>query len=208
MAYRDSVAALGLAALALTAWCGCARAQAPADRKPLPFPSGDDFPADPNKLQMMIRNRDTAGLRRHGWYLWAGVNQPGYDNWPIWRSWYIATQAFAPPAAKQALGAAAPAPSRQGRSLAVRNQNNNPTVNLNLPVYLIPDAVRIRNENALSEITNAAAIPDGDNFQNNGDLMLVSEPYSQPGFDWIRNENLYLSSTLNALMRAAKSDIQ
>ena len=205
---KQRTIASGVAVLALTIWSTCAHAQIlPLRKPPLPFPSGYDFPADPNKLQEMIRARDTAGLRHHGWYLWAGVNQPGYDNWPIWRSWSIPTQAFAPPstpAAQPNIGATA---TSRGKSLAIRNQSNNPTVNLDLPVYLIPDAVRIRNEKALSKITNSAAIPDGDNFQNNGDLMLVSEPYSSPAFDYIRKDNLFLSSTLNALMRAAKSDI-
>ena len=69
----------------------------PARKPPIPFPAGYDFPANPRFLQTLITNRDIAGVRRHGWYLWAGVNQPGYDDWPIWRSWYIATQAFALP---------------------------------------------------------------------------------------------------------------
>jgi hypothetical protein len=203
----DLVAAT-LGAVALAACCSFAGAQTPARKPPIPFPPGYDFPANPRVLQTLITNRDTAGVRRHGWYLWAGVNQPGYDDWPIWRSWYIATQAFAPPATPGAMQAAPkPAGSVQGMSLASLNKKNNPPINLALPVYLIPDKVRERHAAALATISEAANIPDGDNFQNNGDLMLVSEPYSQPAYDYIRIKNLYLASTLNTLMRARQSDI-
>jgi hypothetical protein len=190
-----------------------AGAQTPAQngKPPLPFPAGYDYPANPTTLQTMIRNRDTAGLRRHGWYLWAGVNQPGYDGWPIWRSWPIATQAFAPPpsapAQRQTSTAPAPAARLQGSSLAVLNKKNNPPINLALPFYLIPDKVRERHEKALATVSEASAIPDGENFQNNGDLMLVSEPYSRPGYDYIRANRMYLAATLNALMKANKNDI-
>lgn len=203
MRHRHVVTPIALAAAAL---CSAAAAQTATDaRHPIPFPPGYDFPADPAALQAAINARDTAALRRHGWYLWAGVNQPGHDGWPIWRSWYIATQAFAPP--PRGKSNRLNAPPRQGRSLAAINKTNNPPINLTLPVYLIPDPVRARHEAALKGITDSSKIPDGENFQNNGDLMLVSEPYSEPAYRDIRDKHLYQAATLKSLLAAGKTDI-
>jgi hypothetical protein len=194
------VVAVATAALEFAASSEMAGAETRAkdQRRPIPFPSGYDFPADPKRLQGMIDKRDTAGLRRHGWYLWAGVNQPGHGGWPIWRSWYIATQAFAPPK---------PPATLTGASLASLNKKNNPPINLVLPVYLVPEPVRKKHEAALANITEASKIPDGDNFQNNGDLMLVSEPYSPAAYDYIRRQRLYEQGTLDALLKANQTDI-
>ena len=185
--------------------CAASNAGAQESRKPIPFPSGYDFPADPAKLQDFIKKRDTAALRRHGWYLWAGVNQPGRDGWPIWRSWYIPTQAFYERRPRPGKGEAAqPSP---GMSLSAINKKNNPPILLPIPVYLIPDQIRKRHEAALKGITNWQAIPDGENFQNNGDLMLVTEPYSEPAFEHIRDEHLYQISKLQALLNQGKTDV-
>lgn len=194
---------LGLATIASTA-----AAQSAKDaRKPLPFPSGFDFPADPAALQALITARDIAGLRRHGWYLWAGVNQPGRRGWPIWRSWPIATQAFAPPPPRRGKGDRLRMRTRSDTSLAALNKKNNPPINLALPVYLIPDPVRAKHKAALAGITDASKIPDGDNFQNNGDLMLVSEPYSESAFTDIRTKALYETKTLKTLLDGGATDI-
>ncbi len=178
-------------------------------RRPIPFPAGYDFPANPTKLEAMIKARDIAGTRQHGWYLWAGLNQPGYDGWPIWRSWNIATQAFAPatPPPPKADTATAANCDSQATAMKSINLKNNPSINLQIPFYLIPDAVRAKHQAALKGIACSSKIPDGNNFQNNGDLMLVSEPYSQPAYEGIRKLKLYEGATLDALQAAGKTDI-
>lgn len=194
-----------------------AAAQTPA--KPLPFPWPSEFPLNPVRIHGMIGAGDTAGLRRHGWFLWAGINQPGRAGWPIWRSWPIATQAFAPNPAVPFMAdedpAAAPvstqvalaATPQGGASLLRKNLENNPPINLAIPFYLIPEPVRTKHREALKDITLSAKIPDGENFQNNGDLMLVSEAYNEAAFAWIRQQKLYDKSTLANLFRKGDKSI-
>ena len=203
--------------LALPGWmvsATVASAQTPtaSDKRPIPFPSGYDFPANPAKLEAMVKQRNFVGVRQHGWYLWAGLNQPGRDGWPIWRSWNIATQAFAPalaPPMNTADKNSTPVAAGDSQTQALRSINikNNAPINLNIPFYLIPDKVRAKHQAALKGITLSSAIPDGANFQNNGDLMLVAEPYSQPAYEGIRKLKLYDGVTLNKLLAAGKSDI-
>lgn len=183
-----------------------------AQKQPIPFPKGFDFPADPTKLEAMIQNRDIARLRKHGWYLWAGMNQPGYNGWPIWRSWNITTQVFAPSSNEQPgieKGLETPA-TTTGLSLQ-RHAANNATLQINYPIpfYTIPEVIRNRKKykKLLKDTALAANIKDGANFQNNGDLMLVSEAFTQKAYQFIRDRHLYQASTLNALMTAGKEDV-
>jgi hypothetical protein len=187
-------------------------APAAGQKQPIPIPAGYDFPAAAAKLEALVKARDEAGIRRHGWYLWAAINQPGRDGWPLWRSWDIATQAFAPATpVTSAAGAPSATAGATGAShpgsLKTINVKNNPTINLQLPYYLIPEKVRAKHREALQGITDAANIPDGDNFQNNGDLMLVSEAYSLIGYQNIRDRKLFEQATLNALLAEGKTDI-
>ena len=208
MRCRRSAAVPSIAFAAAALCCGAGATGAEDARRPIPFPAGYDFPADAAKLNSYVTNRDIAALRRHAWFLWAGVNQPGRDGWPIWRSWYIPTQAFAQPIPKPKPGELAAAGAGAGMSLAAINKKNNPPINLAIPVYLIPDAVRKKHEAALKGITDSSTIPDGENFQNNGDLMLVAEPYSEPAFRHIRGKHLYETLTLQKRLDEHKIDIQ
>lgn len=178
------------------------------EKHPIPFPKGFDYPASPERLKMMIQERDFAGVRKHGWYLWAGINQPGRNGWPIWRSWYIATQVFA--SSPQGLGAQETdenVPLATGLSLQSHNANNSsPPIDYPIPFYTIPQVVRDKYRNQLKHIHLAANVPDGENFQNNGDLMLVSEAYTTEAYQFIRNQKLYQSATLNALRTEGKKD--
>lgn len=192
---RSFAAVTATALVVIAGIWSMAGAQNAPNRPPLPFPSNYDFPA--TNLQALIDKRDVAGLRRHGWYLWAGLNQPGYNRWPIWRSWHIPTQLFPSPPG------AAEQPRRTSRASLVLNNaptDGNAPINLAIPVYLIPQAVRDKHKEALKNITESAMIPDGENFQNNGDLMLVAEPYSQPSFEFLQSNQLYLQSKLQALL--------
>jgi hypothetical protein len=195
--------------LALTS-SGSSLAQQTAGANPVPFPAGYDFPVPAGVLEKMVSAGYVAGLRRHGWYLWAGINQSSIKNdngsWPIWRTWPIATQVFSVNgAATQGLGNISTA-KFGGRSLRDINVANNPEINLALPFYLIPAPVRAKHAQALANITLAANIPDGANFQNNGDLMLVSEAYAPPAYKTIRGLHLNRGQKLNALLAANKPD--
>lgn len=176
---------------------------AAAEKNPLPFPSGYGFPADPKTLEKMISERDQAGLRGHGWKLWAGINQPGADGWPIWRSWYIATQVFTGPGLGET--PAAPAPGVGLKSLNV--QRSTPPIDYPIPVYLIPKVIQEKYPKVLKGITTLKNVPSGENFQNNGDLMLVSEAFSTAGYKFIRGKKLYLKSELNTLLVDGQKDV-
>ncbi len=189
-----------------------AQSQGSPGMQPVPFPSGYHFPASAGVLEKMVTDRDMAGVRQHGWYLWAGINQPWHpkDNasWPLWRSWPIATQTFARfVAGAQGPQNVGPPVQTASRSLRTINIANNPLIKLTIPFYKIPEAVREKHKAALANITLSANIPDGDNFQNNGDLMLVSEAYSAPAYKTIRGRGYYLGATLDALLKAGKTDI-
>ncbi len=182
---------------------------APDEKHPIPFPKGFDYPASSLALEKMIKERDFVGVRKHGWYLWAGLNQPGRNGWPIWRSWYIATQVFAslpnglhPEEGDEII------PPAKGLSLQGHNANNSsPPISYPIPFYTIPQVVRDKYKAQLKDVALAANVADGDNFQNNGDLMLVSEAYTTQAYQFIRDQKLYQSATLNALMHAGSNDI-
>lgn len=182
---------------------------APDEKHPIPFPKGFDYPASSLTLEQMIKERDFAGVRKHGWYLWAGINQPGRNGWPIWRSWYIATQVFAllpngldPEEGDQIV------PLAKGLSLQGHNANNSsPPISYPIPFYTIPQVIRDKYKTQLQDVALAADVADGENFQNNGDLMLVSEAYTTEAYQFIRKQKLYDSATLNALMYAGNNDI-
>lgn len=183
-------------------------ATATADKSPLPFPRGFDYPANPGALEKMIANRDLAAVRQHGWYLWAGINQPGRDGWPIWRSWSITTQVFAADSGLLGAPEGGQSPSPSGTSLKILNAAKSPPpISYPIPFYTIPDVVRAKYRDALADTALSADVPDGANFQNNGDLMLVSEAFSTEAYDSIRNHKLNLRSTLNALMYAGQPDV-
>ncbi len=199
---------------ALAASLTPAASQTPAPPGAIPFPPGYDFPADPRDLARMVADRDVSGVRRHAWFLWAGLNQNGHNGWPIWRSWPIATQVFATDQVFDVVApipgsgaTAAPMSPQIGRSMKVISQEHNPAINLTIPGYMIPKVVREKYPKLLQGIHVSANIPDGQNFQNNGDLMLVSEAYSADAYQSIRDLKLYASSTLDSLLNDRAPDI-
>src|ERR1019366_7981957 len=117
-----------------------AQSQGSPGMQPVPFPSGYHFPASAGVLEKMVTDRDMTGVRQHGWYLWAGINQPWHpkDNasWPLWRSWPIATQTFARFVADaQGPQNLAPPVQTASRSLRTINIANNPLINLTIQFY-------------------------------------------------------------------------
>src|SRR5712692_6035944 len=61
-----------------------------------PVPSGFDFPADEATL---LRFRDTQNapeMRRHSWYVFAGLTQRAKNGEAIWETWFPSSTTFSP----------------------------------------------------------------------------------------------------------------
>ena len=194
-AAASSIAALGLLA-------GVSYAQS-GPKHPIPFPQNYNYPLGAGDLERKVQQRDTSYLRRHAWYLWAGINQPGRDHWPLWASWPIATQVFAPlPTVTQTRAEEAPGASK---SLAAFNAVHQASKSIANPFYEVP--APLAKKYGIPPGTLSANFKDGDTFQNNGDIMLVSEAYDESAYGWIRSQRLYLTSTLARLLAEHESDI-
>jgi len=166
---------------------------------PVPFPEGFDFPADPAELEQAIRSRDWSSIRRHGWYLWAGINHALADGWPVWHSWPTSSQTFVPD--HERIGLAADALAVVGHQMSLIEVNNaNSPINLPGPKYPMPDFVK--------EKWGIDKIRDGEIFQNNGDIMIAGVIYNQAAYSWIRGQGLYLTSTLDKMQNAGTENIQ
>jgi len=184
---------------------------------PLPMPAGFDYPQTAAAIGQWVAARDEARARVHGWNLWAALNTAPADV-PVWRSWCTSTQAFqTAPAATASTGAApaAAAPAAAGAdgarnrhgmdAMNAMNALNGSTagedpINLPAPYYPVPQAIQAR----YSQCYNSAngQLRDGPTFQNNGDIMVAGVIYSQPAYEWIRDNQLYLASTLEGQLPA------
>jgi hypothetical protein len=218
------------AALAAAAWflfAGRPSAQADAGRDPaaggfvynaaacaaspdLPS-SGWDYPQPAGAVQNWVRTRDLKRARTHGWWLWAALNQqartPG-GTAPLWRGWCTATQAYAatgaeqpaPAAAAAAAAAAAkarPAGLALGANRDLNNDGSSDPIQLpNGPSYPVPSQLRG------GKCYQNGSLTDGASFANNTDLMVAGVIYNSPAYNWIRNNRLYLQSTLNKKLPA------
>jgi hypothetical protein len=184
------------------------------------FPAGFDYPQAEGAVQIWVGNRDEARARVHGWSVWAGLNSPAAGGQPVWRTWCTSTQAFAdtgglPPAgganANQSAAAAAPAAAATGeaqpfhrrRSLnAIRRADSAPAGSEipifapNPPAYPVPAQVIAAYPQCYA--ASSQSLVDGQVFQSNGDIMIAGVIYNQPAYDWIRSQNLYQGSALDA----------
>jgi hypothetical protein len=61
---------------------------------PAPFPTGFDYPQQASTVEQWVAHREAGKAREHGWYLFAGLNQPAAGGTPVWRTWCTSTQAF------------------------------------------------------------------------------------------------------------------
>jgi hypothetical protein len=59
-----------------------------------PIPAGFDFPADQATLERFRQTENVTELRRHGWWLWAGINQETAGGGPVWETWFPAEFVF------------------------------------------------------------------------------------------------------------------
>ena len=151
-----------------------------------PFPKGFDWPANPSVLNAAIQRRDWATLRKHGWWLWAGLNTTTAGGNPLWWSWPTASQAF-PPSAE---------------TLRAVNAANTP-INLHGPWYPVPKVV-----NGTCQTGTTSGLPDGYRFQSNGDIMIVDVVYNKDVFEWIGKDNVNQASALDARWKNGDKNIK
>ena len=172
---------------------------------PLNIPTGFDYPQTAATVAQWVSARDEARARAHGWNLWAALNTaPG--NVPVWRSWCTSTQAFATAGTTGALlGDGAARRHGQDAMLAMDFRNGPTTgedpINFpNPPYYPVPPAIQARYPQCYNSANGQ--LRDGPTFQNNGDIMVAGVIYNQPAYEWIRNNSLYLSATLQGQLPA------
>jgi len=165
----------------------------------LPIPANFDYPQTAATVQGWVTNGDAARARVHGWNLWAALNTAPAGT-PVWRSWCTSTQAFS----TTGVGATSdsPTPVRGHNAMNARNMINGPTTGedpINFPhppYYPVPQQIIARYPQCYN--SNNGQLLDGPTFQNNGDIMVAGVIYSPDAYNWIRSQNLYQASTLQA----------
>jgi hypothetical protein len=162
----------------------------------VPFPSGFGYMENTHELQLATNSGHKSYIRDHAWKMWAGIMQPDKKTgWPLWYSWENTTSAFAKAQTEASL---TPAKPFIPNSLRKHNNKNTPNVNTKAPIYCIPEQVQLSYPNAITrDSTGQLSIGDGSNFQNNGDIMIATESLSKEAYNSIRNQKLYLQSTLD-----------
>lgn len=58
------------------------------------IPPGFDFPADEETLLQFRDNEDIAEMRRHAWYVFAGLTQHSSSGEAIWETWFPSSDTF------------------------------------------------------------------------------------------------------------------
>lgn len=175
----------------------------------LPVPTGFDYPQTAATVEQWVAARDAARARVHGWNLWAALNTAPASV-PVWRSWCTSSQAFAASSGGGggggSLGAVGDgAARRHGQdAMLAMDFRNGPTTGedpINFPhppYYPVPAAIQQRYSQCYN--SGNGQLRDGPTFQNNGDIMVAGVIYNSPAYDWIRNNNLYLASTLQGML--------
>jgi hypothetical protein len=203
--------AAALLGVALTSRGGAAPAAAPnvvVCRPPSPgVPAGFDYPQTAATVEKWVKDGDVSRTRRHGWYLWAGINSPAPSGLPVWRAWCTSTQAFIPTALPPtALAATAAETSlqanarpglnakRRAKGLTVSNPGD-PIEEPGAPFYPPPDFV-VRQEPRCYN-SGGDGLKDGPVYQYEGNVMIAGVIYNDAAYRWIRDKRLYLQSTFN-----------
>lgn len=195
--------------------CGTAPGDGARGRPPVaptgaipPFPPNFDYPANPAVLTQAIDRGDVALLRRHGWYLWAGLNTLDAAGRPIWWDWPTSSQAFpyeSPPPQAAALPSGTPPPaaaSRPRKGLRAKNAANTP-INLPAPWYPPP----VVTAGACATGSSREGLPDGERFQSNGDIMVAGVIYDADAYGWIQQSNLADARQLTTLWKQGQRQI-
>ncbi len=162
-----------------------------------PFPAGYGYMQNLPALQKATDEGDREIIREHGWKLWAGIMQRAENGeWPLWYSWPNTKAAFASDLETTTSNSTANA----SESMKSRNLDNIPEVNTPGPVYDIPRQVIDNFPNGICKSSTGATIAcDGSHFLFNGDIMIPTESLSQEAMNDIREDQLYLKSTLDQL---------
>lgn len=168
-------------------------------QNPLQIPANFDYPQNAATVEQWVTSGNAARARTHGWNLWAALNTSPSGT-PVWRSWCTSTQAFSTAGVGAAMDSATPL--RGQNAMNARNLINGPTTGedpINFPhppYYPVPEQIVARYPQCYNR--SNGQLLDGPTFQNNGDIMVAGVIYDQAAYSWIRNQNLYLASTLNA----------
>jgi hypothetical protein len=168
-------------------------------QNPLPIPANFDYPQAAATVEQWVTNGNAPRARVHGWNLWAALNTAPSGT-PVWRSWCTSTQAFSTSGVGAAMDSAAPI--RGQNAMNARNMINGPTTGedpINFPhppYYPVPQQIIARYPQCYN--SSNGQLLDGPTFQNNGDIMVAGVIYDAAAYGWIRGQNLYLASTLQA----------
>lgn len=168
------------------------------------FPAGFDWPADPALIEAEIKAGNTAKLREHSWWLWAGINSLQHDNRPVWWHWPTSTPAY--PNQPQPGTINPPTPDQTdvpAHGLRASNAAHTP-INLNGPIYAPPT---ITDGACTSTPLPTKGLPDGPRFQSNGDIMIAGVVYNGPAFDWINSAQLANANVLSDAWEKGQKDI-
>jgi hypothetical protein len=171
-----------------------------------PFPPGFDWPADPAVLQAAINAKNSAALRQHSWYLWAGINTLDESGRPIWWSWPTSTQAYPyqpPPQPVNAVSTSEADSISTKHGMRAKNAANTP-INLPSPIYVPPAIVGATCQGQ----TSANGLADGPRFASNGDILIADVVYDEDAFNWIAQTDLANSNTVTAQWNNGQGDKQ
>jgi len=142
------------------------------------IPAGFDFPANQNTLMQLIAKQDWPALRRHAWMVFAGLSQPAREGGDclVWETWYDKAQTYTlnPSATRSKLSQRITKP-RQLDSARMLD-------NLGLKPGQSPKELK----------------------HPNGQAILASVIYNKVAYDYIRDNKLYLLSTLAGMQGSIK----
>lgn len=184
-----------------------------------PFPDNYDYPQTNETVSGWVSGRKGHRIREHGWYLWAGLNQPvAGTNEPIWRSWPTSTYVFPRQYKNQKLGDKNPAPKPviEAASINAKHQLNagsqasahgditDPIDFKETPAYTVPESVK--NNYSQCYLQDQMQLKDGPSFQNNGDVMVAGVIYDLSAAERIRLSRSFSASQLNKKIPASGTD--
>jgi hypothetical protein len=181
----------------------------------IPFPEGYGYMQDLQLLQEATDVGDRDYIRQHAWSLWAGIMQPSEElGWPLWYSWPNTHAAFqntnpspvgaavsdksAQELKQKAVSKVKTKAKRSHSTIVQKNLANAPDVDTPAPIYDLPQAVIQKYPGGICQDSQGNSIAcDGSHFLNNGDILIPTESLSMTAMNQIRDDKLYLQSTLN-----------
>ncbi len=95
---------IGTVLILLAASAACSQPTFAQSDPYTPIPPGFDFPADNATLERFRKTENVAEMRRHAWFVWAGINQDAASGGPVWETWFPADYVFRPDDPNEAAG--------------------------------------------------------------------------------------------------------